>query len=243
MTLGIAYAAAHSQHFFHLNDSARDAPQVAGVYHMYCETSGKIYVGQSRNIRERMLGHRCSKHKHVTPIERAIRKYGADAFYVVVLAICPENELDSREQFWIDDLGACDRSRGYNILPGNIAWGEVTRLPVVREAMSRGHADVAGANNPFYGKHHSSETRERMHRRTEIGLEKMAANNKANKGHRVEKVDIASGEVVEQFASQREAALAAGVTQCSMNRGLHRKKEYITGGYLWREVANRENPC
>lgn len=68
-------------------------------------------------------------------------EYGVDNFKIEVIEKCSPDELNTREQFWIQQLNSRDPNVGYNICKG----GE------------------AGPGGPrFAGHHHSVETRRQM---------------------------------------------------------------------------------
>ena len=50
------------------------------------------------------------------PLYDAIKKYGEDNFFITTLEVCNEEEIDEREQFWINKLNTY--SNGYNATRG-----------------------------------------------------------------------------------------------------------------------------
>ncbi len=90
------------------------------VYKIQHRESGKIYVGKtSRTLDERMNEH--TSKSRVTSnsyIDRAISKYGIDAFEVTVIEECDtEEKLNEREIFWIAFYN-CKKPNGYNLTDG-----------------------------------------------------------------------------------------------------------------------------
>lgn len=101
--------------------------------------NGKIYIGK----------HKASefdpnyKGSGTTYLSNAFKKYGRDNFKVELLIHCFSlEELNAEEKFLIEWFNARDRSVGYNRAEG----GDGGVLP--------------GEDNPFYGKHHSDETKQ-----------------------------------------------------------------------------------
>lgn len=92
------------------------------IYLITNTVNGKIYVGQTkRNIESRWKEHRRISPAKIakfgaTPLFRAIKKYGVDAFTIEQLEECDNALLDEREIYWIDKLNA--RTIGYNIAKG-----------------------------------------------------------------------------------------------------------------------------
>lgn len=67
-----------------------------------------------------------------------MNKYGIDNFSFNVIEECDSNVLDDRERYWIETLNTLE-PYGYNI--------------------TNGGRKLFGENNPFYGKHHTEETK------------------------------------------------------------------------------------
>ncbi len=94
-------------------------PEDCGIY-MICNTvNGKVYIGRSCGIRRRWWNHRHALRTdcHTNPhLRRAWAKYGEQAFEFVLLECCPEDALVLREQHYVQQYGALDRQKGYNIV-------------------------------------------------------------------------------------------------------------------------------
>lgn len=78
--------------------------QVVGIYRITHLATERHYIGQSQNVIHRWKQH-CAKGRD-SHINRAIRKYGKEAFEFKVLCECTVDELDSLEIFWIKKLKA-----------------------------------------------------------------------------------------------------------------------------------------
>lgn len=85
-----------------------------GIYKITKKIDGKCYIGQSNNIKRRFREH---INRTQLPIEKAIHKYGFDAFEFEVLEECSVEQLDEREKYWIDFYGSCGKA-GYNCNEG-----------------------------------------------------------------------------------------------------------------------------
>lgn len=112
------------------------------IYKTTNKINNKIYIGQKHS--DTFLGNKyLGSGKR---LKEAIRKYGKDSF-VVELIECVDNasDMDEREIYWISFYHATDKNIGYNLSEG----GNVNRTFV-------------GENNPFYGKHHSITTRQKI---------------------------------------------------------------------------------
>ena len=92
-----------------------------GVYQIKNRLTGQVYVGSaSTSLAGRISNHRwCLEHgvHDNSYLQRAYNKYGRAAFVFSVLEKCSPALCVKREQYWMDRLGAADRSRGYNLAP------------------------------------------------------------------------------------------------------------------------------
>lgn len=93
------------------------------MFHIYLIVgpTGKVYVGLSKNVKERWRSHkaRAFKEGKKHPLYDAMRKYGHEAFFVTLLEshdLLPDAQ--SAEIVAIKELRSDDRSRGYNLSPG-----------------------------------------------------------------------------------------------------------------------------
>lgn len=119
--------------------------QVGCIYLLWCEKSGKGYVGQHNNVltveKKRWREHvyaavRASK-KSECAIHRAVRKYGAEAFTVRIVWRGPVATLNEKECYYIRKYRTFkdDTPGGYNLTTGG-GNGQV-----VSEATRRRHSE------------------------------------------------------------------------------------------------------
>lgn len=134
------------------------------IYLIWCNASGKGYVGQTRCcLNRRWLRHAwagISGKDSMTALCRAMQKYGIDTFSVYVLQQFTScEELNSAEEWWIAALGTevPPRGNGYNLNSG----GGVGRSASMetRRKMSIAH----------HGKVNSSEARAKI-AKSKIGI-------------------------------------------------------------------------
>src|SRR6478672_4407612 len=91
--------------------------KICGIYKI-TSPSGKIYIGQSINIEQRMVSYRCFKQRDQTKIFHSIRKYGFENHNVEVLHTCPPEELDDWERWFIDVYDSFNTDHGMNLTQG-----------------------------------------------------------------------------------------------------------------------------
>lgn len=92
-----------------------------GIYKITNKNNGKVYIGQSNNIERRIAEH---KRKRIQTIDDYINILGAENFDFEILEECFSNELDEKEQYYIN-LYKSDKE-GYNVQTGgyNNSQGE-----------------------------------------------------------------------------------------------------------------------
>lgn len=164
---------------------------VCGIYMIKNKNTGQLYIGQSIDIKKRWYKHiMYGKYEYChTYIDRAINKYGKDNFELIIIEEVPEDKLDEREKFWIEQYNAYKNKKHYNLTPGG-DFNPMKVEEIVKKRSgenhyfhkSNGHEPTrgflghhhtqetkdklskkfSGKNNPMYGKKHSLETRKKI---------------------------------------------------------------------------------
>lgn len=100
-----------------------------GIYKYVNNINGKIYIGQSVNIKRRYCEHLIRK---ALPIEKAISKYGIENFTFEILEECKKEELDKKEIYYIEKFQSMEK--GYNCsIGGGINYGENNGRALITE--------------------------------------------------------------------------------------------------------------
>lgn len=113
-----------------------------GIYGIRNRIDNKLYVGQSININNRFIRHRYQLNKGVHKnihLQRAWNKYGSDVFEFKLLIECDVENLDIMEEKTANKISNDDL---YNI---------------TNDFTSR-----SGEKNPFFGKTHTDESKQKM---------------------------------------------------------------------------------
>ena len=79
--------------------------RLVGVYAIVLLSTGRQYIGSSKDIKRRTSGHLSSLDAgthHCAHLQRAWAKHGRSSFCVFVIEICAEEELKAREQVHIN---------------------------------------------------------------------------------------------------------------------------------------------
>lgn len=89
-----------------------------GIYAIVCNPTGKVYVGQSKNIKVRKSQHLgkllIGKHYN-TYFQNAFNKYGRSSFSFKVLENCTPEELTAKEAYWIQKYKSNNSEFGFNL--------------------------------------------------------------------------------------------------------------------------------
>lgn len=83
--------------------------RVCGIYEIVDTQTGRRYVGQSRNVKQRLHNHKSSleRGEHSNPWLQRVWSERSDQFRFDLLEECPAEILTEREQFWIDSSEKC----------------------------------------------------------------------------------------------------------------------------------------
>lgn len=123
--------------------------------------NGKIYIGQHEfnKCNATYIG---SGRK----LKLAIKKYGKENFKRTILRVCKtRHELIVWEHVYIKKYHSQDSKIGYNIADGDVntsGYCPVRNPEVIKKILKKRVGKFVGEKNPFYGKHHSEETRKKI---------------------------------------------------------------------------------
>lgn len=183
----------------------------SGIYSVTNLINGKRYIGKSEsNVLYRLNMHK-NHHKSNRHLQDAINKYGIDNFRFEILEFCEPKLCADRERFYIEKFDSFkngynsttggEGESGWHLEPEAIEkTAKVHRGKVLSEhtkqLLSQSHKGkqisqdlknhfsqmYIGEGNPFYGKHHTQETKKKIaefHKRS--NLSKSAIQNLSKK--------------------------------------------------------------
>ena len=103
---------------------------------------------------------------------KAFLKYGIDNFKFTIIEECSDEDMSNREIFWINKLNTCVKDKnswGYNMTHGGeCLYGEENPFfgkkhsKETKDKLSEFAKARTGSLNPFYGKKHSEETKQKI---------------------------------------------------------------------------------
>jgi group I intron endonuclease len=152
-----------------------------GIYQIENTVNGKRYVGSSNQVARRFYLHKWDLKRgqhHSVTLQRSWDKYGEAAFRFRVLLYCSVAMLHFYEQRCLDEMGTVDPAKGFNICcdaasagTGRVWTDEQKQAKSLERKGKKMSPDVHarylatrkdGADHPFYGKHHTEETRNKI---------------------------------------------------------------------------------
>lgn len=156
------------------------------IYAHINKINGKMYIGQTA-VKPEERWKNGKAYNNSRYFANAIKKYGWDSFiHIVIYSNLTKEQAAIIEEELISRYDTTNRAKGYNIRYGGIhsRYSEESKLLI-----SQHHADVSGSKNPFYGKHHSNELKERLRMKftgrppTRTGLMSEQAKQKMKDNH------------------------------------------------------------
>ncbi len=79
-------------------------PAKAGIYMIYCLTTEKVYIGQTKKLKTRLANHKRKLNNNIHEneyLQNAWNKYGKACFNFILLENCEVPELNIREEHYI----------------------------------------------------------------------------------------------------------------------------------------------
>lgn len=155
--------------------------KIMGVYAIQNMVTDKVYIGSSVDIRKRWSHHIKELNKGVhsnSRLQNSWNCYGEENFSFSVMELVEDrNSLFEREQYWIDQLDACNKEIGFNIaeIAGCPPMTEESRkkqseslknntefMKRTSEFLKEKHKDKEFERKLDYGRRHSEKVKEQL---------------------------------------------------------------------------------
>lgn len=178
--------------------------------------NGKSYIGQTiRNLKVRISEHSRSKK---SLLGKAISKYGINSFeFKVIYETDDFDTLQTMERKFIKEFNTLV-PEGYNLVEGGGGTKGYSHSTHSRKLMAqKKKGKYLGANNPFYGKQHSEETKLKMEKPKNLSDE---AKQKIREAHPTVAVkNITTGEIFERVkdAAEKYSVAPTNITRACRN--------------------------
>lgn len=129
-----------------------------GIYKI-TSPSGKIYIGQSSNLKKRYFEYKNALCKKQAALYNTIIKYGFESLKFEIICFCKEDELNELEIKYIEQFNSFDTANGLNLKSGGRFFKFSTET---KERMSKTRKELYSQGKiipPNKGKHLSEETK------------------------------------------------------------------------------------
>lgn len=207
---------------------------MTGIY-KWTSPSGKIYIGQSKNLERRkkeflLNPFKQEYNKWNTPIDKARRKYpDFTQWKYEIIIVCEPEQLDELEMKYIELYDSTNSRIGYNSTLGGdgakgVPWGSPKQIEGAK------NKDIRGENNPMYGKHHTQDVKDYI---SSINKgRKLTKEQKLQKSKPVIEY-TKDGYMLKTWDSATDAAEFYGVNKACIGRVCMGKKK-STCEHLWK---------
>lgn len=197
-----------------------------GLIYKVTSPSGKIYIGQTiQRLSSRKWFHysvaRNKKSKgYCSRFSRAIRKYGNDLIWEVLIDNVPSDHLDRLERETIKKYNSY--YGGYNCTEGGYGRSGNPLPEESRKKLSNKYKDKG---NPFYGKQHTVETKLKM--------------SESSKGQKAWNKGIPHTKESREKMSKSQKDLAESKGKLNWNIVREIRAKYSTGEYSYKHLAQK----
>lgn len=179
---------------------------MTGIYKIK-SPSGRIYIGQSVNIKSRFSVYKKSKCVNQPKLLRSLLKYGPENHNFETIEECNSVELNNRERYWQDFYDSANKN-GLNCMLVTSDHFNGTHSEESKKKMSECRT---GSKNHFYGKTHTPETRLKLseinskRKHSEISIQKLRDANSGikNKMFGKKQTDSAKKKISEALSGRK----------------------------------------
>ena len=231
-----------------------DRLKICGIYKII-SPSGKIYIGQSVNIKDRFRKYRTLNCKQQIKLYNSLVKYGFDDHKCEIIEECNENQLLEREIYWkeyykvlkipslccrIDGKGGNDseETRQNKLKKSNKFKKDILELYNAKSILEiskilnldYGTIKLFLVKEGIYekGKNFKKHPKSRIDKMKKIMINKL--------GTKIYQMDI-NGNIINEFPSQAEAFRKTGIGQSCIS-SCCRGKQKSAGGFIWKYKEN-----
>lgn len=195
------------------------------IYKITNKVNNKIYIGQTiRSLKERVQEHIRKK----GTLNKAFNKYGIENFSIEIIEKCNSTEeLNNKEIYWINRFN-CLTPNGYNLCEGGGQTNGYTHKEESKNKMSVNRGRYYKEQNPFYGKTHTLEQKQKWSIERK-GRDLSKAKEFSIKSRQRKVINLDTEEV---FNSIKEASNKFNLKDTHITR-VCKGKRNKTGGYRW----------
>ena len=218
-----------------------------GIYKITNIINGKVYIGQSTNLKDRIKQHKSmikNYNENNNYLRKATKKYGYKNFKIEIIKFCDEKELDYYEIYYIDLYKSSDRKFGYNIeLGGNI--NKHLSKEQIDKMKKNKKGKLKGKDNPFFGKKHTEKTKKIISEKqkgnkyclgrilSDETKNKIGLANRYNRTKKINQYDL-NNNFIKSYFSVGETKRKLSVKSESLIAQCARGKRKSAYGYKWK---------
>ena len=198
-----------------------------GIYKITNNINGKIYIGQSIDIKKRWETHKYYTYKKDTKLQKAFTKYGISNFTFEVLEECSKELLDEKEIFWIKYFNSFED--GYNMTLGG-QEGRVLDYDIIL--------------NEFFETQNLRQTAlnlniSRTTVRNILNIMEIPYNKNSSVPIKVIKIDPYTLEELETYPSIVDAANSVKVSEAALRKYFKNNLKHC-GGFYWKKEGEEK---
>ena len=242
------------------------------IYMFTNKVNNKKYIGQTIDFNRRLQQHlrESKKDSCKYPLHKAIKKYGIENFDIKILhSNLTKEEMDEKEIFYIQEYKTLDRNYGYNISSGGsygnpyagktkeemkeiankksesrkgIIFTEEHKSNISKNSYMKG---ITKEEHPFYGKHHSEESKEKNRQahlgkiHTEESKQKIKKSCEEKFGRKIAQYDK-QGNLIQIWKSVKEASKQLGIDQSGIRKCVSGERK-SSGGFIWKDLEGEDS--
>jgi group I intron endonuclease len=128
--------------------------KICGIYKI-TSPSGKIYIGQSKDIKRRISEHKRNNHNYQPRLHNSITKYGWNNHKIEIIHLCDESELNDLEKSYIKIFNTFNTEHGMNLTEG----GNYTKMSNETKDKMKSARKI---NDFWRGRKHTEESKLKM---------------------------------------------------------------------------------
>lgn len=223
-----------------------------GIYKFTERDTGKVYIGQSKDIYGRYGLHYFhatnKKYEQLSPIDQALF-HNPMGFDFEIIELCEEHELNAKENYWIEYYNS--KEKGFNVFSQQKIYqftknGELVNVYNGYSEAARAIGKVDGKANIYHCCKGTIKTAYgyRWSYFSDLNKEQKAPelSKQKNQGHSTKKREVlqltTDGKLVQKYTSCADAARAVGVTSSAITHVCNGRGKTCKG-FVWK--YNEEN--
>ena len=136
-----------------------------GIYKI-TSPSNRIYIGQTIDSERRIREYKLNSCKSQPRLYSSLKKYGFNNHIFEIIEECDVSILNERERYWQEYYDVLSQDKGLNCIltksvDKKMVHSKDTRIKISEKLKGK----MSGKDNPFYGRRHTQETKDKISKR------------------------------------------------------------------------------